>query len=179
MELSQPLRKVEPLRRIGVIVDKTMRNVIITGIAMILVATGLSAVVLLGGCSKASSVSLDGTRIDAVNAVIDKTGIKSQLDAEARVQARALASEYGMPDDLADQVVDSLAIEDWEVTTLPQGVAETSNFSMNVEGQPIQITTYDDESVVTVGAYGHEITFAVPESAQTYMPYVPYLAYLE
>ena len=159
--------------------EKTMRNVIITGIVMILVAAGLSAVVLLGGCSKATSASLEGTRVDAINAVIEKTGIKSQLDAEARVQARALASEYGMPEDLADQVIDSLAIEDWEVTTLPRGVAETSNFTMDVEGQPVGITTYDDTSVVTIAAYGQEITFAVPESAQDYMPYVPYLAYLE
>ena len=37
------------------------------------------------------------------------------------------------------------------------------------------ITTYDDPSVVTVTAMGQDITLAVPDSAQSYLPFLSYL----
>ena len=158
---------------------KTMRNVVITGIVMILAAAGLSAAVLLGGCNGMSSESLEAARADAINAVVDNLGLKSKLDSELRSRGYEIVGEYGMPNELADQIIDSLAIEDWSVTTLPQDAVESSNVSLDVEGTPVDITTYEDTSVVTLGAYGQKVTFSVPQSAQVYVPYVRYLAYVK
>lgn len=158
---------------------KTMRNIVIVGISMILVAAALVAVVVCGGCSAMSSASFESIRVDALNTVIEATGLKTRIDSDLRERGYELVEKYGLPDALADQLVDSLAIGDWEVTSKPQDVAETSRFTLDVENNPLEITTYDDNSVVSVGAYGQEVTFAVPEPAQVYMPYVQYLQYLQ
>ena len=42
-------------------------------------------------------------------------------------------------------------------------------------GTDATITTYDDPSVVTVTAMGQDITLAVPDSAQSYLPFLSYL----
>ena len=158
---------------------KTMRNIVLVGIALILVAAGLSAAVMMGGCNASPAGSFEEARAGAINAVMDATGVKSQLDEEIRARAKEAVAQYGMPQTLADEIVDTLAIEDWEATALPENATETSNFTVDVQGNAIEVTTYDDESVVTLGALGQNVTFAVPESAQPYMHYVPYLAYLE
>ena len=158
---------------------KTMRNIVVASIACILVAAGLSASVLLGGCSGMTSESFDAARADAINAVIEATGLKDKLDSELRARGYEIVGEYGMPNELADQVIDSLAINDWEVTVLPQDVNQTANVTIDIEGNPVGITTYDDDSVVTIGAYGQEVTFAVPQSAQVYVPYIRYLEYVQ
>ena len=158
---------------------KTVRNVATTGIAFVLVVVGLSIAVLLGGCGGISPESLDAARADAANAIIENMNLKSKLDAELRTQGHEIVGQFGMPNELADQVIDSLAIQDWEVTVLPQDASQASNITVDVEGTPVEITTYEDNSIVTVGAYGQEITFSVPESAQVYIPYVHYLEYVK
>lgn len=159
--------------------DKTMRNVIITGIVFILIAAGLSAVVMLSGCSVLSAGSLDEARAEAINTLADKSGFKTELETTLRTQGRELAQEYGMPAELADQVVDSLAIQDWKAVVLPSDAVETETFTIPVEGTPVEITTYEDVSIVTIGAYGQNVTLSVPESAQYYIPYATYLQYLQ
>ena len=158
---------------------KTMRNVVVTGIAFVLAAVGLSAAVLLGGCGGMSSGSFEVARADAINAIIENMDLKSKLDAELRARGYEIVGQYGMPNELADQVIDSLAIQDWEVTVLPQDASQTSNVTIDVEGTPVELTTYEDNSIVTVGAFNQEVTFSVPESAQVYIPYVRYLEYVK
>ena len=158
---------------------KTMRNVVITAIVMILVAAGLSAVVMSGGCSKMASDPVEGARINALNAIVESSGIKETLDSRLREEGRQLAAYYGVSPDVVDNVVDSAAIKDWKVTTLPENAIEESSYTIDVDGQSVEITTYDDDSVVTVGAYGQEVTFEVPESARDYLPYAEYLQYLQ
>ena len=51
----------------------------------------------------------------------------------------------------------------------------TSATIIGYSGTDATITTYDDPSVVTVTAMGQDITLAVPDSAQSYLPFLSYL----
>ena len=70
---------------------------------------------------------------------------------------------------------DALDIQSWEVTSLPEGAEKTGSANVSYSGTDATITTYDDPSVVTVTAMGQDITLAVPDSAQTYLPFLSYL----
>ena len=157
---------------------KTMRNIVITCVVLIVIAVGASALLLTGGCGKMASDPLGQTRADAVNAVIDSSGIKQRIDSELRSHATDLATQVGISPSLAEGVVDSIAVEDWKAVPLPDSAKATDNFTVEADGTPVEITTYDDTSIVTVEAYGQEVTFEVPESARAYVPYVTYLQYV-
>ena len=74
-----------------------------------------------------------------------------------------------------DAAIDALDIQSWEVTSLPEGAEKTGSANVSYSGTDATITTYDDPSVVTVTAMGQDITLAVPDSAQTYLPFLSYL----
>ena len=69
----------------------------------------------------------------------------------------------------------SMAASTWEVTNLPEGAEKTGSANISYSGTDATITTYDDPSVVTVTAMGQDITLAVPDSAQSYLPFLSYL----
>lgn len=71
--------------------------------------------------------------------------------------------------------IDALDIQSWEVTSLPEGAEKTGSANVSYSGTDATITTYDDPSVVTVTAMGQDITLAVPDSAQSYLPFLSYL----
>ena len=74
-----------------------------------------------------------------------------------------------------DAAIDALDIQSWEVTNLPEGAEKTGSANISYSGTDATITTYDDPSVVTVTAMGQDITLAVPDSAQSYLPFLSYL----
>lgn len=158
---------------------KTMRNVVIACIALIAIAAGLSVLVLTGGCSNSASDPLAQTRADLVNAALDATGVKDRLDTELRAHAGELAEQYGVPAEMADAVVDTINVKEWQAVPLPEDAVETARFTVDADGTPIEITTYEDTSIVTLGAYGQEATFEAPESAQPYTPFLRYLGDLQ
>ena len=56
-----------------------------------------------------------------------------------------------------------------------EGAEKTGSANVSYSGTDATITTYDDPSVVTVTAMGQDITLAVPDSAQSYLPFLSYL----
>lgn len=157
----------------------TFKRIIIAAIALIAAAGVAVALVLSDGCSSSAADPFGGVRNSAVNAAIDLSGVKGRIDAQVRAKAVEAANEYGVPETLVDNVVDSLAIEDWQATSLPPDAVETGTYTVDTEDASARITTYDDPSIVTIDAYGQTVTMAVPDSAQGYVSYIKYLEYLQ
>ena len=59
-----------------------MKRIVIVAIALIVLAGGLCALLLTGSCSKTAKDPLSGVRADAVNLVIDQSGIKTRIESE-------------------------------------------------------------------------------------------------
>ena len=162
--------------------DRTFKRIIFTGLLFIAIAGGAVALVLSGGCSSALPGQLgvlDGVRSNVVNTLIDVSGVKGRIDSELRARSGALADELGVSQSVAEDLVDALAIQDWRATVLPDNVQATSTSTVDAQGNEISITTYDDPSFVTLGAFGLSVTMQAPESAQTYTPFLEYLQYLQ
>ena len=152
----------------------TFKRIIIAAVALIAIAGAACALVMSCGHSTADG-PINQMRNGAVNTVLDLTGIKGRLDSELRSRAGEVAERMGVSQAVANSIVDSLAIEEWQAVTLPPSAKRSGSFNVEAQGISAQVTTYDDPSVITVEAFGQAITFEVPESARTYMPFLKYL----
>ena len=158
---------------------KTFKRIIAAAISLIVLAGVACAFALTGGCSSSAGNPLENAKNDALNTALDASGVKERIDSELRTRAGQAAELLGVPQSVADGIVDSLAVKDWQITSLPDTANETGAYAVQIEGTSAQITTYDDPSIVTVDAFGQSVTMAVPASAQAYLPYLEYLQYLE
>ena len=152
----------------------TFKRIIIIGLIMIALASVAIAVVMSQSCSRTTDNPLNEAKTTAVNSLLDSTGIKKTIESEIRSRADSLAEETGIPRSYVDEVINNLDIQNWEVVSLPEGATETGSFSINAEGTPINVTTYDNPELLTVSAYGQDITVEVPASAQKYLPLIEY-----
>ena len=157
---------------------KTMRNVVITAIFLIVVAGAACWMVLTGGCTAAFAFLGDSNpfasaQVATANMAIDQLGIKERIDSELRSHAQEIANATGIPVEILNAGIDDLAIKDWKAVEKPSGVTETGKYSIDANGTQVGITTDDDSSVVGVEAYGVEATLGVPESARPYTALIP------
>lgn len=111
----------------------------------------------------------------AANAALDASGLKSKANEALKSNRDKIAEVTGMTPSDVDAAIDALDIENWEVTTLPDGASPTGSANVTYGGTDATVTTYDDPSVVTVNALGQNVTLAVPDSAQPYLPFLSYL----
>lgn len=111
----------------------------------------------------------------AANTALDMSGLKSKAESALRSNADRIAEATGMSSSQVNAAINALDIQNWEVTSLPAGVEATGSADISYGGTDATITTYDDPSVVTVNAMGQDITLAVPDSAQDYLPFLSYL----
>ena len=115
---------------------------------------------------------IDESKIALTNSAIDATGIKGKAQEALEANSSKIAEATGLPLAVVDEAVQSLDIESWQVTALPKYVVEAETLDMDYGGISAKVTLYDDPSVVTVDAYGQNITLAVPESSQQYVRYI-------
>ena len=102
-------------------------------------------------------------------------GLKSKAKAALEGNRDKIAAATGMSDAEVDAAIAALDIDSWEVTSLPDGATETGSSSISYGGTDATVTTYDDPGVVTVNAMGQDVTLAVPDSAQDYLPFLGYV----
>lgn len=158
---------------------KPFKRIIVAAIVLILLAAGATAFVVMAYQPAGANDPIAGVKNSAVNTLLNATGIKDRIDSELRTKAGAMAEQVGISQSTVDNVVDSLAIPEWEATTLPETAVQADSFNLEVAGTQTKVTTYDDPSVVTVEAMGQSVTMAVPESAQSYIPYLGYFQMLQ
>lgn len=159
---------------------KTMRNVVITAILLIVIAGFACWMVLTGGCSNigiGDFKPFSGAQAAATNTLIDVSGIKGRIETELYAQADRVSAEYGIPVEVLDGAIEDLAIQEWEAVEMPDNITEKGNYTVDANGTQVGITTYDDPGYVGVNAYGIETTLAVPESAKPYTELIDLLEY--
>ena len=154
---------------------KTMRRIVALAITLILVAAGACAALFFLG----SNSPLESARAGAINTLLEQTQLKQRLEDELYMRADRFAEDTGVPVEIVNALIETLDVTHWEATTLPQGVSQTSKIDTEVAGQQLSITSYGDPSYVTLGAYGQEVTFDVPESAETLSAALPYVSKAE
>lgn len=119
--------------------------------------------------------AVDSAKNAATNAVIDASGIKDRINETIDEYKAEIINSTGISEDVADSIIDDIAVNDWQATTLPENVCETGTIDGSAYGIEGTVTTYDDPSYITVEAYGQTVTLAIPESAQGYLPYLTLL----
>ena len=112
----------------------------------------------------------------ALNAVVDASGLKQKIDGALRANAGAISEQLSISESQVNAAIDMLDIESWEVANLPEGTTESSSYTVACDGADIDVTTYVDPSYVTVAMHGQEITFAVPDNAQSSLSLLSLLA---
>lgn len=156
---------------------KTMRRIVI--VAVLLIALAAAACFAVYKCS--AGTPLEGVRTSALNTLIDQTGIKDKIKSELDRRSQSVAEEYGIPAELAEAGVEMLAIDDWKVVDTPADTEVAKTVELDVKGSPIQVTLYEDPSVVSIrgdgeiNTLGQSITFEIPESAQAAVGLLPYI----
>ena len=97
---------------------------------------------------------------------------KGQVKSAIDERKDDIAAATGLTADQVDALVAELDIDSWQAATLPAGAVEAGTVDGSYAGIDGTITTYDDPGYVTISAYGQNVTLAVPESAQAYLPYL-------
>ncbi len=146
-----------------------------------LAGTLLGIVVVLGVLSVAWNFALKGSPLENMlgngiaNAALDASGVKGNIDSMLREHVSDIASATGLSESQITSAIDQLNISSWSVVTLPADASATGSFNTTYRGASATVTTYADPSYVTVDALGEELTLAVPQSAQHYLPLLAYL----
>ena len=111
----------------------------------------------------------------SVNAAIDSSGVKDKIENALYDNVDAISKKTGLPKSTVEKAIDDLDRGTWKATTLPAGAKATGTSTINYNGAPAKITTYDDPSVVTIDSNGVSLTFEIPPSAQGDLSYLSYL----
>lgn len=142
-------------------------------IALAVLAVACVAIVAYANVSGTSSSNPIDTLTNTVaNTALDASGLKDKIDSTLRENSASIASATGLSSSQVDDAIDSLDVQNWTIATLPDNASESSSYSGTYDGTDATITTYDDPSYVTVSAYGQNVTFAIPESAQSSLSFI-------
>lgn len=112
----------------------------------------------------------------AVNTALDVTDVRSKIEDAVVARTDDIAQATGMSSAEVSSALASLDIASWQAVALPSGAVATGTYAGTAAGVDGSITTYADPSYVTVSAYGQNITLAVPDNAQAYLPYLSTLS---
>lgn len=140
-----------------------------------LMIVGVIGVTLLSNSEGFIGDIADDAKNAAANAALDASGAKNRVQDALESHVGDIAAATGLSNAEVQQGIDNLAVQDWEVTSLPDNAQQTGSFDGSAAGVDGTLTTYADPSYVTVNAYGQNVTLSVPESAQQYLGYLSYL----
>ncbi len=155
-----------------------MKTIIKAFVGLIIVAiVGIGVLVILPelGIDNPVTEAVNDAKNAAANAALDASGIKEKAQAALEGNAERIAAATGMSTAQVNEAIANLDIESWRATTLPADALPAGTSNISYGGTDATITTYDDPSVVTVNAYGQNLTLEVPASAQQYLGYLEYL----
>ena len=83
----------------------------------------------------------EGGKNAAANAALDVSGLKSKAESALRGNADRIAEATGMTSSQVDAAIDTLDIQSWEVTSLPEGAEKTGSANVSYSGTDATITT--------------------------------------
>lgn len=138
----------------------------------VVVLVGVGVVVFSNTSLGPVSDAAQGAKAAVANAAMDATDLKGQVKNAIDERKGDIAAATGLTADQVDELVAELDIDGWQAAALPADAVETGTVDGSYAGIDGTITTYDDPGYVTISAYGQNVTLAVPESAQAYLPYL-------
>jgi hypothetical protein len=172
--------------------EPAMKKAIAAGAALILLviacvgiymtwSTGSTAASSTPGATGADLVSTMKTGISSVktatvNAAIDASGIKAKLNDALMAKAPEIAVKTGASESDVDEAIESLDVSSWQAASLPAGAVSTATYPIDYQGTSASVTTYEDPSYITVDALGQSLTLSVPQSAESSLGYLDFLA---
>ena len=110
----------------------------------------------------------------SMNAFIEASGIKTQAMRALQDNIDSISEATGLSTADCNQIIYGLDLKSWEATVLPNSAEEVGTLSGDYAGIDGTVTFYDDPEYVTVDAFGQTVTMRVPESAQSYIPYLQF-----
>lgn len=151
-----------------------MKKVIVafTGLIALLIAGILVIMFVPTLASSDENDPIAGIRAASMNALIDVSGLKSKAASALHDNLDTISAATGLSEADCAQIVYSLDVQNWEAAVLPNSAEELGSISGSYAGFDGTLTYYDDPEYVTVDAYGQTVTMKIPESAQTYLPYL-------
>ena len=117
-----------------------------------------------------STSIVEQAKTAAVNKAIDASGVKGAVSDALMSHAGDISSATGISTTQVQSIISNLDIDDWQASTLPDGLTQETTISGEAAGVPATLTTYSDPGYVSVSAYGQTIDLAVPSDAQQYLP---------
>ncbi|MEE0844673.1 MAG: hypothetical protein U0L71_00555 [Eggerthellaceae bacterium] len=142
---------------------------------IIVMIVGIIGITALSNAEGVIGDTTNAAKNTVANIALDASGLKNRVQDALESRVNQISAATGLPISTVEQGISNLAVQDWEVATLPDSVTATGTFSGSAAGVNGTITTYDDPSYVTVNAYGQNVTLEVPSSAQQYLVYLQYL----
>lgn len=141
----------------------------------VIVLVGVGVVALSNTSLGPVSDAAQSAKAAVANAAMDATDLKGQVKSAIDERKDDIAAATGLTADQVDALVAELDIDSWQAAALPADAVEAGTVDGSYAGIDGTITTYDDPGYISVEAYGQTVTLAVPESAQTYLPYLAYV----
>lgn len=146
----------------------------VAGLAVI-VLVGIGVIALVPGvASSQEGDPLAGIKTMGQNALIDISGVKDDVENALESHLDVVAQAVGLSEADCAQIVYALDIPNWQAIVLPSSANELASFSGTLAGIDGTVTFYDDPSYLSVDAFGQTFTLSIPETAQSYLVYLPF-----
>lgn len=146
---------------------------------IVLMIVGIIGITVLSNSEGIIGDVANSAKNAAANAALDASGAKNRVQDALESHVGEISAATGLSTAEVQQGIDNLAVQDWQVTDLPDDAQTATTFDGSAAGIDGTLTTYADPSYVSVNAYGQDLTLSVPESAQPYLGYLSYLNYLQ
>lgn len=146
---------------------------------IVLMIAGIIGVTALSNTDGVIGDIASDARNAAVNVALDASGAKNRVQDALESRVDEISAATGLSTAEVQRGIDNLAVQEWQVTDLPDDAQAASTFDGSAAGIDGTLTTYADPSYVSVNAYGQDLTLSVPESAQPYLGYLDYLSRLQ
>lgn len=146
--------------------------VILLGLLAVVVIGVIGVVALANTSGNPVSDAAKNAKAAATNAAMDAVDVKGQIKSTIDQNTNAIASATGLTVEQVNEAVANMDIDSWQAVALPDNIAKTGSIDASSFGVDGTIVTYDNPAYITLEAYGQNVTLSVPESAQTYLPYL-------
>ena len=139
----------------------------------VVVLVGVGVVVFSNTSLGPVSDAAQGAKAAVANAAMDATDLKGQVKSAIDERKDDIAAATGLTADQVDALRGRAGHRQLAGRRAARGCRGVGHRGRVVRGhRRHHHHPYDDPGYVTISAYGQNVTLAVPESAQAYLPYL-------
>ena len=124
---------------------------------IVLMIAGIIGVTALSNTDGVIGDIASDARNAAVNVALDASGAKNRVQDALESRVDEISAATGLSTAEVQQGIDNLAVQEWQVTDLPDDAQAATTFDGSAAGIDGALTTYADPSYVSVNAYGQDL----------------------